>query len=1095
MCTLRWAGVLILTLGSVLPKPVAMAEESRRGALKTPGLIIETRAPTAPCNALTFTPDGKWLLAAGADKVVRGWRLEGSRLVEDKVVTLRWATWREQRGVIGALALSPDPDTKYVAIGGYGLITGTIAIIDRQTKEVVHALTAPGSGDVVTAMGFSPSGKRLLYGTASGTTWVWNLNGKKNDLVQLGQTTDVVENRVRLAAFISEQEAVTVARDGTAERWFLGANVPVRRTSFRFDIGDVACATFSAAGRWVAAASQGTTSGRSIVELRTIDGTKITGVSLAQGTHACRLAVDTGGTVLAIAADIASERPLPYQPLRSTVLVYDLKEKTFRDFRAKCSYMVDAVAIHPDGKHLAVAGGDDFEVAMWNVESGLRESEIHGPGRSVWGTAFSADHSCFGFRNERNTDPQGYNDWGSGPWRVFDLGRRHWAVAPEQFTPILPMETVNGWRVKPDAHSVYRWQVVDPEGREYDLPFDRFVEVLPRCYTFIRPVGARPPRLAVGHRWGISLYELGPAGPRRVRIFVGHADDVISLAVSTDQKSLLSGSRDQTLACWSLDDWPHQSELGASFTDQANQLHVQEVAPGSPAWEAGLSPGDQILFLAVGGRPVEGCPKICLDRLRHPEPGKELFFRVQTPGKQSPVEMLTTVRQRPVWKFFATREGEWVLWRWRDYYYDTSAKGDFYIGWEIIESVEATPQFYEAEKFRRLFHRPDKVAMALAESKPVWERIAIPDMLPPKIDIAVSPFQPEKDTIAVEVRVAPRVETKPAQPNELAVWLNDFQIKPWVPIGQQATHTVKVARSQLRSGVNSIVAQVRNVAGVREDSRPVEIPQQPKAQRPRIYGLFAGVQDYSGVVMGATRRDTVANLLYPVDDAKAVSEVWKQQGKTNLYDGSKCNVLLDKAVRRETLVKFIGQISKNVAPDDLFVLFLAGHGYAKQHRNNVVEPETFTFVCPNFDIRRPYATGLHCAELSSALAMVPCRKLILLDCCHSGCTSVVRGLTPDAIGPVIITACGENEESYDIPYLGHGAFSNALVEALGDRFSSADVDKDSKLTIGELYHYVLQRVQKTVALSRPVVGENAVQTPQAFFPRASMKDQPIAGKF
>ena len=149
---------LVLALHGLASMRPASAQENRRGVLKTPGLVIETAAPTAPCNALTFTPDGKWLLAAGGRKVVRAWPWDGGRLVPEKAIALRWATWREQRGVHRRLALSPDADSRNVAVGGFGLITGTIAVLDRQTRQVVHALTDPGSSDVVTSIGFAPSG-------------------------------------------------------------------------------------------------------------------------------------------------------------------------------------------------------------------------------------------------------------------------------------------------------------------------------------------------------------------------------------------------------------------------------------------------------------------------------------------------------------------------------------------------------------------------------------------------------------------------------------------------------------------------------------------------------------------------------------------------------------------------------------------------------------------------------------------------------------------------------------------------------------------------------------------------------------------------
>ena len=300
-------------------------------------------------------------------------------------------------------------------------------------------------------------------------------------------------------------------------------------------------------------------------------------------------------------------------------------------------------------------------------------------------------------------------------------------------------------------------------------------------------------------------------------------------------------------------------------------------------------------------------------------------------------------------------------------------------------------------------------------------------------------------------------------------------------------------RARLRSGVNAVVAQVRTAEGVRADSPQATIPGTPAPHRPRIHGLFVGAQDYSGAVVGRKREHAVANLFFPVADAKAVYQAWMCQGKTKLYDGASSTMLLEKDVRHETLVEAIRQASAGAEPDDLFVLFLAGHGYAKEVGHQVFEPATFTFVCPNFNSDRPYETGLHCSELSNLIARIPCRKLVLLDCCHSGSSNVIREMTPEAMGPVIIAACGPNESAHDIPYLGHGAFSNALIEALGERFSAADADKDLVLTVQELFSYVSQRVQKTVMLSRPLLGDDAIQTPQALMPPGAAK-MSIAGE-
>src|SRR5262249_51234134 len=149
---------------------------------------------------------------------------------------------------------------------------------------------------------------------------------------------------------------------------------------------------------------------------------------------------------------------------------------------------------------------------------------------------------------------------------------------------------------------------------------------------------------------------------------------------------------------------------------------------GSPAWEAGLTEGDEVRVFAFNARdflydPQRAVPEgrrkamghvgsaeECLARLQRPVPGKQFYFQLKRPGEAKLFETQTTVRQRPLWRFFPTKDNEWVLWRWRDYYYDTSTHGDSYISWQVFSDPGKVPDFYRAEQFRDRFHRPDKVA-------------------------------------------------------------------------------------------------------------------------------------------------------------------------------------------------------------------------------------------------------------------------------------------------------------------------------------------------------------------------------------------------
>jgi WD40 repeat protein len=65
------------------------------------------RNPTRyPIQSLAFSPDGKWLLAASTDKVVRLWDVESRKLLKD---------WEWQIGEVKKVAFAPDGMTAAAA--------------------------------------------------------------------------------------------------------------------------------------------------------------------------------------------------------------------------------------------------------------------------------------------------------------------------------------------------------------------------------------------------------------------------------------------------------------------------------------------------------------------------------------------------------------------------------------------------------------------------------------------------------------------------------------------------------------------------------------------------------------------------------------------------------------------------------------------------------------------------------------------------------------------------------------------------------------------------------------------------------------------
>ena len=165
--TLAWTRlILCLAMGGA-----AWSGADLRGA-DEPILTIESGGHTANVRWLGFTPDGRHLLSAGDDKVVRVWDLS-QRPQPLLTRTLRFQIRPGQEGMIYACALSPDGEQ--LAVGGYPVGAGSkghpFSIVNFHTGEVLELLK--GHTNVIYALAFSPDGKWLASGSADKTVRVW----------------------------------------------------------------------------------------------------------------------------------------------------------------------------------------------------------------------------------------------------------------------------------------------------------------------------------------------------------------------------------------------------------------------------------------------------------------------------------------------------------------------------------------------------------------------------------------------------------------------------------------------------------------------------------------------------------------------------------------------------------------------------------------------------------------------------------------------------------------------------------------------------------------------------------------------------------
>jgi cytochrome c len=151
---------------------------------------------TQNVNGVSFTPDGKSMVSAGYDATLRIWPMSGGPATirtlptpldavavapDDEIVTAGadgklyfLSPAGEVRAAVEAsrtpvIALAISGDGKFIAAAG---IRGSVAIVDRAERKVMHVLVGPGLP--VWSAVFMPDNRTLLTGGADRTVRRWN---------------------------------------------------------------------------------------------------------------------------------------------------------------------------------------------------------------------------------------------------------------------------------------------------------------------------------------------------------------------------------------------------------------------------------------------------------------------------------------------------------------------------------------------------------------------------------------------------------------------------------------------------------------------------------------------------------------------------------------------------------------------------------------------------------------------------------------------------------------------------------------------------------------------------------------------------------
>jgi WD40 repeat protein/class 3 adenylate cyclase len=296
-----------------------------------------------------FSPDGRYLATAGADRTMRLWDLASGETVR---------IFSGHTDQIGGLAFSPDG--KYIATSSEDK---TARLWDAVTGETIQ--TFVGHTERITfGPAFSPDGKYLVTGSNDGTARLWDVASGKTIREFAGHKGPVYS-----VAFSPDGKYIaTTGEDETARLWDIVTGETVQ--ILEGHKGDVDFVQFSPDGTLVA------TSGDdgSVRLWQTSSGQQVRIFSGHQNWVQA-LAFSPDGKYLLSGSD---DRTARLWEVQTGQILHIFNHPL----------VVGVVAISPNGEYL-VTGDADKIVRVWNLQAALSGTQLTGHTSAVWQATFS----------------------------------------------------------------------------------------------------------------------------------------------------------------------------------------------------------------------------------------------------------------------------------------------------------------------------------------------------------------------------------------------------------------------------------------------------------------------------------------------------------------------------------------------------------------------------------------------------------------------------------------------------------------------------------------------------------------------------------
>jgi hypothetical protein len=528
-----------------------------------------------------------------------------------------------------------------------------------------------------------------------------------------------------------------------------------------------------------------------------------------------------------------------------------------------------------------------------------------------------------------------------------------------------------------------------------------------------------------------------------VRDFIGHTDVISSIRLDPSQTRLLSCGWDSSIRLWNI---------STGLMDQKFLGH------SGPVYTLCWSGDGQKIFSGGADRTIR-IWDVNSGRLEKTLTGHQSeITSLQLNSDGTLLISHSTDGITKFWDLKAQKEffehiqigtNDWMVKTTEGYFHGTDGAR------KSIHFVDGM-KTYSVDQFFNDYYRPELLPQ-LFKSRGSGNNIEsiqgrVKKSPPPQVKIAVVATS---DPSLAELYV--RVTNTGSGVSSLKVFHNGKNLpvgKDFVLPTTRGEATVYRHLAKLIGGNNTFSAIATNPDNIESDAATTEFFAEGTPARGTCYVFAIGINDYKNPKLA---------LNYARPDAESFVTAVQEAGN-QLFHSFKLITLYDKEASTRGILTKLEELSAVVQPEDVFILYYAGHGSMVDGRFFFIPVESLRL----YDVRTLEKEAIEASVLQDKLKDIKALKqLIIMDACQSGGSVELlaeRGASEEkaiaqlsrSAGIHVLASAGSEQFAAEFKELGHGLFTFVLLKAL-----SGDADgapKDGKVTIYELKSYLDDQV-------------------------------------